>query len=243
MNDESQINNSISCNDNNCTESSCLLPKSNNSNSNMNSNSNSSTATTTDSSNSNSPQLLPADTHQQCSYVPKAVPAAPNRVTRVVRSSNFGSNSKFNNGGVNFSTNTLLVFRLQDMRSLSNTNLCLAVLCLVYLGINVTLVCVNYINDAYVQTHGGTEDGEPVDDTVYHLVEFWATFCFAVIECLALCVTPKSQYSINGSMDPLFLKMVMFVNIVATSVPAVMISFTIETFERTSHEIEYINEL
>ena len=119
----------------------------------------------------------------------------------------------------------------------------LAVLCLIYMGINITLVCVNYINDHYVKTHGGVEDGEPVDDTIYHLVEFWATFGFAVVECIALAVSPKSQYSINGSMDPLFLKMIMFVNIVATAVPAVMISFSIETFEKASHEIEYINEL
>ncbi len=111
------------------------------------------------------------------------------------------------------------------------------------MGVNVTLVCVNYINDAYVKTHGGLEEGEPVDDTIYHLVEFWATFGFAVVECIALAVTPKSQYSINGNMDPLFLRMVMFVNIVATAVPAVMVSFSIETFERASHEIEYINEL
>ena len=130
------------------------------------------------------------------------------------------------------------------MRSLSNTNLFLAVLCLIYMGINVTLVCVNYVNDSYMKTHTAAEEEfEPVDDTVYHLVEFWATFGFAVVECIALAVTPKSQYNINGGMDPLFLKFVMFVNIVATSVPAVMISFSIETFEKASHEIEYINEV
>jgi hypothetical protein len=150
------------------------------------------------------------------------------------------------------------------MRSSSNTNLVLAILCLIYLGINVCLVFVNYVNWAYMETHDKSEeDNEPVDDTVYHLVEFWGTFGFAVVECLALIMTPKSQYSITNSMGfgnnnnsnsnsnstngnnrgPLFLRMVLCLNIVATIVPAMMISFSIETFEILSHEIEYINEL
>jgi hypothetical protein len=137
-----------------------------------------------------------------------------------------------------------MVYRLQDMRTSSNTNLFLALMCLIYLGINVALVFVNYVNHKYMETHDPSEEeNEPVNDTVYHLVEFWGTFGFAVVECVALAMTPKSQYRINGSMDPLFLRIVMFLNIVATIVPAVMISFSIETFEILSHEIEYINEL
>lgn len=216
------------CAHSNCNETTALLPKKE-----QNSSANT-VGTVTDSSSESSQASSLNPTLAQCTPVPEGPPARYTTI-RAVRSSN--------NGGVNYSTNTLLVYRLQDMRSLSNTNLCLAVLCLIYLGVNVTLVCVNYINNKYVHEHGGSEIGEPVDDTVYHLVEFWATFCFAVVECIALAVTPKSQYSINGSMDPLFLKMVMFLNIVATSVPAVMVSFSIETFERTSHEIEYLNEL
>ena len=222
---------SETCTHSNCNETTNLLPK-------KEQNSSGSTVGTATDSSSQSSQASSANPLAQCTPVPEGPPSQTlNRYTtiRAVRSSN--------NGGVNYSTNTLLVYRLQDMRSLSNTNLCLAVLCLIYLGINVTLVCVNYLNAKYVNEHGGSEVGEPVDDTVYHLVEFWATFCFAVVECIALAVTPKSQYSINGSMDPLFLKMVMFLNIVATSVPAVMISFSIESFERASHEIEYLNEL
>ena len=134
-------------------------------------------------------------------------------------------------------------------------NLWLALLCLVYLGINISLVCVNYVNVTFDAS--GSDDAnakEPVDDTVYHLVEFWATFCFAIVECVALANTPKSLYAITGGnstntntnanfQNPLFLRVVMFFNIVATAVPAVLISFSIETFEIASHEIEYINEL
>ena len=219
------------CAHSNCNETTSLLPKT------EQNSSGSTVGTVTDSSSQSSQASSVNPTLAQCTPVPEGPPQPLGRYTpiRAVRSSN--------NGGVNYSTNTLLVYRLQDMRSLSNTNLCLAVLCLIYLGVNVTLVCVNYINNKYVHEHGGSEVGEPVDDTVYHLVEFWATFCFAVVECIALAVTPKSQYSINGSMDPLFLRMVMFLNIVATSVPAVMISFSKLTFERASHEIEYLNEL
>ena len=133
------------------------------------------------------------------------------------------------------------------MRASSTTNLWLALLCLVYFGINVTLLCVNYVDHKYDLSHPPSEEegggGAPVDDTVYHLVEFWATFVFAVVECIALTSTPKSLYRINGGLNPLFLRMVMVVNIVATIVSAMMVSFSLETFEILSHEIEYINEL
>jgi len=159
-----------------------------------------------------------------------------------------------------------MVYRLQEMQTSATINLWLALLCLVYLGINISLICVNYINVEFskkeqLQLHlelqqqqydeadmaaaiqAAIDAGEPVDDTVYHLVEFWATFGFAIVECIALANTPKSLYTINGDRNPLFLRMIMFFNIVATSVPAVMISFSLETFEILSHEIEYTNEL
>ena len=154
-----------------------------------------------------------------------------------------------------------MVYRLQEMQTSATVNLWLALLCLVYLGINISLICVNYVNVEFgkkeqLQLHlqqqqpyneaaiaAAIDAGEPVDDTVYHLVEFWATFGFAIVECMALANTPKSLYAINGDRNPLFLRMVMFFNIVATSVPAVLISFSIETFEILSHEIEYTNEL
>eukprot|EP00957_Ditylum_brightwellii_P188258 14331203-Ditylum_brightwellii.AAC.1 len=107
------------------------------------------------------------------------------------------------------------------------------------MGINISLLFANYINWKH-------PDNPPVNDVVYHLVEFWATFGFALVECIALANTPKSLYDItnnSGDQNPLLLRMVMFLNIVATAVPALLVSFNIETFEILSHEIEYINEL
>ena len=43
--------------------------------------------------------------------------------------------------------------------------------------------------------------------------------------------------------NPMFLRIVMFIDIVATITPAVMISFSVQTFEIPSHEIEYTNSL
>ena len=168
-----------------------------------------------------------------------------------ISNSNKSGNTGRNRNPTNHSTNILMLYRLQEMQASATCNLWLAFLCLIYLGTNITLVCVNYVNFRFVEAHPDLpEDAEPVDDTVYHLVEFWATFFFAIVECLALANTPKSLYSMIGGgsnqskgLNPLFLRMVLCFNIVATAVPAVMVSFSIETFEIVSHEIEYINEL
>ena len=165
---------------------------------------------------------------------------------------------------INYSTNILLAYRLQELKSVSQINLWLSIFCLIYLGINVCLICANYVNYQYEQTHKNDtdydeEDEQPVNDIVYHMTEFWATFCFAVIKYLAIVNTPKAiitsassssaagtqQRSSGGKMisNPMFLRIVMFIDIVATITPAVMISFSVNTFEIPSHEIEYTNSL
>ena len=114
---------------------------------------------------------------------------------------------------LNQSTNILLVYRLQDMRSLASINTVLAILFLGYCAINMVLI----------------------------LVKFWATFGFALVECVSLVATPKSLIKIYRS--PIVLKLILFFNIVASLVPAVLVTLNREVFEILSHEIEYLNEL
>lgn len=144
------------------------------------------------------------------------------------------------NGGnnpMNFSTNVLLTYRLQEMRDSEYLNFMLALLCLCYCAINAMLIYINYCN-----SHTPPNEEPPVSDYTYHLIEFWGTFGFALIECASLVIsTPKSLLQIY--YNPIVLKLLLFFNIVATLVPALMVTLNLEVFEITSHNIEYMNEL
>ena len=73
------------------------------------------------------------------------------------------------------------------------------------------------------------------------MLEFWGTFVFACVECISLTSTPKSILNIYD--NPLALRLVLFFNIVAAFLPAILITLNYEYFEILSHEIEYCNEL
>mmetsp|Transcript_40406 Transcript_40406/g.94940 ORF Transcript_40406/g.94940 Transcript_40406/m.94940 type:complete len:314 (-) Transcript_40406:682-1623(-) len=135
---------------------------------------------------------------------------------------------------MNVSTNVLLVYRLKEMRQLENLNFALSIICLAYCGVNVALIGVNYVN-----SHA--PDDPPVSDVTYHLVEFWGTFVFAVVECISLTSTPKSLATVYE--NPATLKLILFFNVVATLLPAVLVSLNLEEFEILSHNVEYMNEL
>jgi hypothetical protein len=75
----------------------------------------------------------------------------------------------------------------------------------------------------------------------FHILEFWGTFVFSVVTCISLTSTPKSILNIYD--NPLTLRLVLFFNIVAASLPAALVSLNYEYFEIISHEIEYLNEL
>ena len=143
----------------------------------------------------------------------------------------------YNKHPLNQSSNVLLVYRLQDMRASAFINFVLALLCLGYCAVNMVLILINYLN-AKAESMG---EEEVVDELTYHLLEFWATFSFSVVECISLVATPKSLIKIYKS--PLVLKLVLFFNIVVSLVPAVLVTLNRETFEIFSHEIEYLNEL
>ena len=75
----------------------------------------------------------------------------------------------------------------------------------------------------------------------FHVLEFVGTFVFALVECISLTSTPKSILNIYD--NPLMLRLVLFFNIVATSIPMVLVILNYEYFEIISHQIEYLNEL
>jgi hypothetical protein len=146
---------------------------------------------------------------------------------------------------LNQSDNVLLVYRLNEMKSNSTLNFALALLCLCYCGVNMVLIAVNYVNARAATTTTNGDDAEdeakPVSELTYHLTEFWATFGFACVECISLVHTPKSFFKIYR--HPLLLKLVLFFNIAATLVPAILVTLNLDLFEVVSHEIEYVNEM
>ena len=135
---------------------------------------------------------------------------------------------------LNTSQNVLLVYRLDEMKSLESLNFTLAVACLVYCGINIALIVVNYVNSQ-------DQENPPISERAFHLLEFWATFFFAIVTCISLTSTPKSILNIYN--NPMTLRLVLFFNIVASSMPAMLMSLNTEYFEVLSHQIEYLNEL
>ena len=62
-----------------------------------------------------------------------------------------------------------------------------------------------------------------------------------MVTCISLTSTPKSILNIYN--NPLALRLVLFFNIVAASLPAVLVTLNYEYFEIISHEVEYLNEL
>ena len=76
---------------------------------------------------------------------------------------------------------------------------------------------------------------------VFHQLEFWGTFGFALVELFALSQTPKSLVSTVN--NPRLLKVIMFLNVVATLIPAVLVTVNMERFEVLSHELEYLSDI
>ena len=149
-------------------------------------------------------------------------------------------------GKLNVSTNVVLAFRMQELKELCFVNFVLAVLTLLYLGLNLVMFVLNAM-DRNDDDCGDPEGvhlarcGSPVSDYLFHNMEFWATAAYAMVEAAALVYTPRALSSISNK--PNLLKVLLFFDIVATFVPALLVAVNLEAFEVVSHEIEYMNEL
>jgi hypothetical protein len=120
---------------------------------------------------------------------------------------------------LNESPNVILLFRLQLLRNMSDTNFLLAVLTLAYIGVNVVMTIFNNL-DRNDENCGDPPSvfvarcGSPVSDYVFHLIEFTATFMFSVLQAVALLYTPKSLMNVYD--NPTALKIVLFFAIVSS---------------------------
>lgn len=121
--------------------------------------------------------------------------------------------------------------RLQRLEHLSRTNVHLAMLCLVYIGVNLTCLIVNSMDAEFREKH----------DLQFHLTEFWATFAFSLVGIYALVLSPRSFASMIDR--PLALKLVIFIDVVATLTPAALVTISLREFEVISHEMEYASEV
>ena len=119
---------------------------------------------------------------------------------------------------LNESPNVVLLYRLQALRSMSDSNFSLAILSLGYIGINVVLIFLNALNrnDDACEDPGSVyiaRCGSPASDFLFHTLEFTGTFFFAVLQAFALLYTPKSLVKVYD--NPLMLKCVLFFAIVS----------------------------
>eukprot|EP00419_Tripos_fusus_P009185 CAMPEP_0172661642 /NCGR_PEP_ID=MMETSP1074-20121228/4831_1 /TAXON_ID=2916 /ORGANISM="Ceratium fusus, Strain PA161109" /LENGTH=247 /DNA_ID=CAMNT_0013477441 /DNA_START=67 /DNA_END=810 /DNA_ORIENTATION=+ len=123
---------------------------------------------------------------------------------------------------------------VSSLKSRSSVNFLLALAAVVYMAVNVVCYAINYF--------------DPDDPTVavtspltFHLLEFWATFFFNVVEVLALIYSSRTLNKITAS--PTFLKLIFFLNVASSFIAALLVSINLEKFETVSHELEYANEL
>eukprot|EP00967_Tisochrysis_lutea_P037808 scaffold45381_cov37-Tisochrysis_lutea.AAC.2 len=130
-------------------------------------------------------------------------------------------------------TNVLVLQRLFELRGISSINLALALASVLYLGVNVVCaIIVSYHNKCYPCAEAATSN------QIFHMLEFGATFMFAIVTTLSLIFSPERQFG-----SPLLLKTLVFVNVGNTFVAALLVFVNVEKFEMLAHEIEYANEL
>lgn len=141
----------------------------------------------------------------------------------------------------------LLSFRLREFRKISNVNFVISIITLWYISVNICMLILNAMdhNDDDCDDQDSiyvARCGSPASTYVFHNLEFWATFIFAVVQSFAIVYTPKKSKS-TVTVPPLVLKLVLFFDIVSTFLSALMVALDLETFETVSHQIEYTNEL
>ena len=128
-------------------------------------------------------------------------------------------------------SNILVLVRLNELKVLSHINFWLAIASVVYFGENVVCTVLNSyergIGPEYVTT-----------DETFHTTEFGATFLFAIIEVMSIIYSPDRQFEL-----PVLLNFLVFWNVAASFIPAMLVFINLEKFEVLSHEMEYTNGL
>jgi len=115
-------------------------------------------------------------------------------------------------------------FTTQRLALKSCSNFFLAILCLVYVGVNIVCLIMNSFPHSFRHNHALS----------FHLMEFWATFAFSIVSLSSFVVARRPLYQ-----DPVVLKLLLFMNVVFSIVPAILVTEDLHTFEVLSHEMEY----
>jgi len=108
--------------------------------------------------------------------------------------------------------NLLVLFELQQHKKLSDINLILCILSLFYVAINIVGLDWN----------GRDLDHRDATEVQMHLIEFWATLVFSLVEVCALVYSPRSLTSIARSTNTTLLKFVVFLNVVTAATAALL---------------------
>jgi hypothetical protein len=166
--------------------------------------------------------------------------------------------------GGKFQQNTLLAMhlapaRLSELKTQHLVNILLALSALVYFAVQIVCFVINqFENECYgveelkaAATTLNKEQKELVEecesktgawaDKSFHMLEFWATFLFNIVDILALMYSPKNLQTVFCS--PTLLKVLVFMNICTSLISAMLITINMPLFEVWAHEIEYIDEV
>jgi len=128
----------------------------------------------------------------------------------------------------------LALATISDLKTQSCVNMVLALLSVIYISVNIICIVLN--------TYELEDTKDPVTSPeVFHMYEFWGTFCFNVVDVFALIYSPKRLSTITFS--PTLLKLIIFVNVAGSFTSASLITINLEAFEIVAHELEYFNEL
>lgn len=125
---------------------------------------------------------------------------------------------------VGTSSNVLLLYQLQTLRLQYWVNFILSLCCLLFIGVNIVLLVLNSL-------HG-------VDKFLFHMLEFWATFVFSLVDVFALVFAPKPMGTIF--YRPIILKLLVAASVCLSFVPALLMTIDIDRFEFACHNTEYV---
>jgi len=143
--------------------------------------------------------------------------------------------------------------RLSELKMKNGVNIFLAVCSLGYFAVQVVCFIINqFDNECYgYEELTGAAAAELLEecegktgawgDKSFHMLEFWATFLFNIVDILVLFFAPKNLQTIFFS--PTLLKVLVFLNVCTSLISAMIITINMPVFEVWSHEIEYVDEL
>lgn len=111
----------------------------------------------------------------------------------------------------------------------------LAMLCLLYAGVNIVCFVLNSMDEEYREN--------PAHERVFHLLEFWSTFAFSAMQVILMMYWISDGSAGGLAFSNRIFHLVMFCNVVLSFVSAVLVTVDLERFETPSHELEYANEI